>query len=214
MWPCSLNISKEPICLQSLPAAHHARSRAGAVQGCGEPDLQAPLQKRAPETIADNDPDATPTAKRHRPDGPVSESPCADAVMRCLDRAERGGAACSTTAQPPEPSIAAADATVDLTADTSDDDGTVIEATVARPAWFVPPGVLTLESASPSVLLLLDEEGGNDRCSLEGDEPVSEETLSLPAAAVAREPSYEENPYNSLNGTVFLKVFLERYNWD
>ena len=185
------------------------------MQGCGEPNLHAPLQKRASNTITDNDPDATQTAKRHRPDAPVSESPCADDVMRCLDRAERGGAASPTAAQLQESSAAAAAATIELTADTSDDDVTSVEATAAHPAWFVPPGVLTLESARPSVLLLLNEEGSNDRCSLEGiGEEGIEEALSLPAAAVAREPSYEENPYNSLNGTVFLKIFLERYDWD
>ena len=157
-------------------------------------------------TNANDDHDATPTAKRHRTDASVSERPCVDAVMRCFERAERGGAACSIAAETSQPAEAAAAATVDLAGDASDDE---ITATCEREA-FVPPGVMTLQSASPSVLRLLSEEGGNESCSQEGgDESSNEETLSLPVV-----PSVEVDPYNKLNGTVFLKWFLERYDWE
>ena len=129
--------------------------------------------------------------------------------MRCFERAERGGTAWATAAQPPRPAEAAAAATVGCTGDTSDEEATDVEATCEREE-YVPPGVLTLESAAPSVLRLLSEDGGNDRCSLEGgDESSSEETLSLPVVA-----SVEVDPYNKLNGTVFLKWFLEAYDWE
>lgn len=168
------------------------------MQGNHGAEFYATLHKRSSTNVATDD---RPHAKRHCRAAPERGS-CVDAVLRCFERAERGGGAASTHGGVPVATPRAHAVVYDLTGDDDDDiDGDAPVA--ARPAWFVPPGVLSLRTASPGVLQLLSDGGGNEA----GDDGTD-------SAKEKAEPSVEADPNNTLNGTVFLKWFLEHFDWE